>query len=333
MSSCPACGTQNPDVAQACAACGAGLPKALQLEALALGSVLYHGAYRLGRVLGRGGFTITYMASDVALRRPVGVAELFPYFCTRVDGKVVAGPGSGEGWGECKLRFQGGAMLQARAAHPGIPRVFTYFEESNTAFVVMELFRGQTLEGVLEERESVLEADALNWIRQAGEALHALHQVNVLHRDCKPANLLLNSEGRVVLCDFSNAAEFATGAETEMFCCLTPGYAPMEQYCQRARFGPPVDIYALGASLYHLLTGCVPVAATDRLNGVSLIAPSSLNPRISKSTNDAIMWAMETRVPSRPQNIPEFLLAFEGVADCSAVAKQAAPPVGEESKK
>jgi serine/threonine protein kinase len=114
----------------------------------------------------------------------------------------------------------------------------------------------------------------------------------------------------MMLFDFAVAREFVPGVESDMEACLTPGYAPLEQYSGRARFGPALDIYALGATLYHLLTSSVPVPSTERANGVNLDPPLKLNPTISKSTNDAVLWAMKMVASKRPQTVLEFLRAL-----------------------
>src|SRR5437879_782833 len=136
------------------------------------------------------------------------------------------------------------------------------------AAAVHALPPGTTLQGgPLSEREAVAA------IEQVGAALAVVHQASLLHRDLKPENVMVTEEGRVVLVDFGTAREFAAGKTKRMTTLLTPGYAPLEQYGQQARFGAFTDVYALGAMLYHLLTGAVPVVATDRAAGVMLAAP------------------------------------------------------------
>jgi hypothetical protein len=192
-------------------------------------------------------------------------------------------------------------------------KVYCDFEENNTAYVVTEYLRGKSLQQVLDDRTLVPEADALDWIEKCGEALCAVHQANLLHRDLKPDNIMLTDAGRLVLIDFGSAREFvANKTVATKALTLTHGYAPLEQYGVKGRFGPSLDIYALGATMYHLLTGEAPVRALDRANGVDLVAPIAKNSKVSKSTNDAVLWAMEMRPADRPQTVPEFLKALRG---------------------
>src|SRR4029078_11109507 len=120
--------------------------------------------------------------------------------------------------------------------------------------------------------------------------------------------------------DFGTARAFAAGKTGRMTTMVTPGYAPLEQYSQSVRFGPFTDVYALGATLYHILTGEMPATATDRASGVELVPPNRLNPAISEITSDAILWAMSMRVDQRPQTVQEFL---DGLPAVDAVP---APP-------
>jgi tetratricopeptide (TPR) repeat protein len=139
-----------------------------------------------------------------------------------------------------------------------------------------------------------------------------VHKANFIHRDIKPENIIVTPDKRVVLIDFGTAREFAVGTTRRMTTALTPGYAPLEQYGQHARFGAFTDICALGATTYFLLTGQVPIQPTDRASGVELAAPRRLRSHISSQVSDAIMWAMEMRVDKRPQSASEFVQALRG---------------------
>jgi serine/threonine protein kinase len=176
--------------------------------------------------------------------------------------------------------------------------------------MVMDYLKGKTLSKILEERGTIPEREATAYIRQVGQALSIVHRAGLLHRDIKPDNIVITDDGRVVLIDFGSARGFAAGKTRRMTALLTPGYAPLEQYAEMAQRGPYTDVYALAATLYHLVTGQMPVQATDRAAGVELRPPRELNPHISRSLNDAIMWAMGMKVDERPQSVSEFLRAL-----------------------
>ncbi len=161
--------------------------------------------------------------------------------------------------------------------------------------MVMEFVKGKTLQDLVDTRGPLPEKEVVRYITQAADALTAVHEAKLLHRDIKPENLMVTEDGRVVLVDFGTARAFAAGKAKHMTAMLTPGYAPLEQYGQEARFEPFTDLYALGGTCYHLLTGQMPVQATDRAAGVELQSPHRLNREVSQTVSDAVMWAMEMK--------------------------------------
>jgi serine/threonine protein kinase len=325
---CPICGAGNLPTAAACSTCGASLgsdPSSAFSGALPPGTKLQGGMYSVGKVLGQGGFGITYLGGDIRSRRPVAIKELFPYGSTRRGTNVhpFGGLPAAE-YASTRARFLDEARILARFDHPGIVDVYGTFEENNTAYMVMELLRGKTLGQMIEERGPLPEAEAIGYIRRVGEALIVVHEASLLHRDLKPDNIMLTGDGEVVLIDFGTARAFAAGKTGRMTTMVTPGYAPLEQYGQSVRFGPFTDVYALAATLYHVLTGQMPASATDRASGVELMPPRTLNPEVSKVTSDAILWAMSMRVDQRPQNVREFL---DGLPSAEAERSIWSPPV------
>jgi serine/threonine protein kinase len=326
---CPICSAENPSSATACASCGAPLgtdPSSAFSGALPPGSKLQGGMYSVGKVLGQGGFGITYLGGDIRSRRPVAIKELFPYGSTRRGTNVhpFGGLPASE-YANARERFLDEARILARFDHPGIVDVYGTFEENNTAYMVMELLRGKTLGQLIEERGPLPEAEAIGYIRRVGEALAVVHAASLLHRDLKPDNIMLTVDGEVVLIDFGTARAFAAGKTGRMTTMVTPGYAPLEQYSQSVRFGPFTDVYALAATLYHVLTGEMPASATDRASGADLVPPRELNPAVSSITNDAILWAMSMRVDQRPQNVREFLDGLPAVDAVPSPAPRSEP--------
>ncbi|PSB08497.1 serine/threonine protein kinase, partial [Pleurocapsa sp. CCALA 161] len=142
---------------------------------------------------------------------------------------------------------------------------------------------------------------------KVGEALEILHQAQFLHRDIKPDNIMLVDDGRVVLIDFGAARDFTTTSTVRYTTMLTPGYAPLEQYGRALKYGAFTDIYALGSTLYHLLTGEAPVSAIERAAGVELKSVKEIAPHVSLHVSEAIAKAMAMDVTQRIQSVGEFL--------------------------
>jgi len=313
---CGICNSQNADNEPACHSCGSPLviPGAgSSTSALQPGTKLDRGNFTVGKVLGQGGFGITYLGGDTNLGRSVAIKEFFPQGCVR-QGCTVQPTGAitVADFQRSRLRFLEEARTLAQFHHRGIVQVFSTFEENNTAYMVMEFVKGKPLSAHMEAIGPLSEREVVDYAIQAVEALTTVHQAQFLHRDIKPENLMLAEGGRVVLVDFGTARAFASSATKRMTAMLTPGYAPLEQYGEQAKFGVFTDVYALGATCYHLLTGQVPVQAADRAAGVELQPPNRLNRQISQVVSEAVMWAMEMKADQRPQTAQEFVDALSG---------------------
>ena len=276
---------------------------------LSPGACLASGEYRIQQPLGQGGFGITYQGTDTRLNRAVAVKEFFPEGCWREGSTVVsAGRWNSDTYSNAKQKFLLEGQTLGQFNHPGIVQVFYYFEENNTAYMVMEYLRGKTLAELLTQSKGKLSEDrALEHIAKVGEALEILHQAQFLHRDIKPDNIMLADDGRVVLIDFGAARDFTSNCTTRYTTMLTPGYAPLEQYGRALKHGAFTDIYALGSTLYHLLTGEAPVSAIERAAGVELKTVAEIDPRISSHISQAIALAMKMDVTERLQSVREFL--------------------------
>jgi serine/threonine protein kinase len=275
---------------------------------LSPGACLASGEYRIEQPLGQGGFGITYQGVDTRLNRAVAVKEFFPEGCWREGFTVVsAGRWNSDTYSSAKQKFLLEGQTLGQFNHPGIVQVFYYFEENNTAYMVMEYLQGKTLGEFLKQRPGRLsEAKALAHIAKVGEALEILHQAQFLHRDIKPDNIMLADDGRIVLIDFGAARDFNATSTARHTTMLTPGYAPLEQYGRALKYGAFTDIYALASTLYHLLTGVAPVSAIERAAGVELKTVKEIAPQVSLHVSEAIAKAMAMNVTERIQSVSEF---------------------------
>ena len=279
--------------------------------ALPVGALLT-GTYAVAGVLGQGGFGITYRCHDQMLERDVAVKEFFPSGCQRVGSDVRSARGmSDENYRAARAQFLAEARILARCHHVGIVGVHTAFEANSTAYMVMELLHGQTLAQLLSARGGRMdEAEAVEIVERVGAALGFVHDLDLLHRDIKPDNIIVCDDGRVMLIDFGTARETVLGQAQGQTVMVTPGYAPLEQYAKQARRGAFTDVYSLAATLYHLLSGQMPPAASDRAMGVQLRPLRELNPHISASVAHATQSALQMEIARRPQSVREFLDAL-----------------------
>ena len=276
---------------------------------LSPGAYLANGEYRIEKPLGQGGFGITYQGIDTRLNRAVAVKEFFPEGCWREGSTVVsAGRWNSDTYSNAKQKFLLEGQTLGQFNHPGIVQVFYYFEENNTAYMVMEYLKGKTLAELLKQTKGKLSpAKALKHITQVAEALEILHQSQFLHRDIKPDNIMLANDGRVVLIDFGAARDFTTTSTQRYTTMLTPGYAPLEQYGRALKYGAFTDIYVFASIFYYLLTGEAPVSAIERAAGVELKSVRDIVPHVSVSVSDAIAKGMDMDVTQRIQSVREFL--------------------------
>ncbi len=311
---CPLCHFANPADARRCRSCGATLRARINengapsSDALPAGTLLA-GAYLVEDVLGQGGFGITYRCHDRMLDRRVAVKEFFPSRCRRLGAEVAPSRGlSDTDFREARAQFLAEARTLARCHHVGIVGVYAAFEANQTAYMVMELLHGKSLAQLITARGGrMIETEAVAIIERVGEALQFVHEQNLLHRDIKPDNIIACDDGRTMLIDFGTARATIQDQVQGQTVIVTPGYAPLEQYARQAKRGAFSDIYSLAATLYHLLTGQMPPAASDRAMGVQLRPVREFNPNVSASVAHATERALQMEIARRPQSVREFL--------------------------
>lgn len=285
------------------------------MQELQSGALLQGGKYCIEKVLGQGGFGITYEGVQTGLGRRVAIKEFFmKEYCNRDDQTSqvsVGSQGCRDMVDDFRMKFIKEAQLIARMEDaPHIVRIHDIFEENGTAYYVMEYIGGGSLSQLLKKRGPLTEDDAIGYVRQIGEALSYLHAQNTLHLDIKPSNVLINRKGEAVLIDFGVSKHYdQSGSQTSSTPVgLSKGFAPSEQYQSGGvqQFTPATDVYSLGATLYNLLTNQVPPEA-------SIIFEDGLPPRphyISVATWQAIEQAMQPRRKDRTQTVEDFLQAL-----------------------
>lgn len=256
-----------------------------------------HNRYRIVSLLGQGGFGAVYRAWDLSLNKVCAIKE-----------NLYASPEAGR-------QFQREATMLASLQHPNLPRVTDYFFlVGQGQYLVMDLIEGEDLQTMLDRLSQPLpEAQALNWIGQICDALAYLHSQSqpIIHRDLKPANIKITPQGKAVLVDFGIAKIYNAHTQTTVAArAVTPGYSPPEQYDHTALTDARSDIYALGATLYTLLTKHEPLPSIQRLSA-NLPTPRSLNPNISLHVEQAILTAMEMQAARRYSNAKQFHNSFD----------------------
>lgn len=272
---------------------------------------LQGGKYTLESILGRGRFGITYLAKDQKGDRIV-VKTLDNQLLNQPDFKRL------------QERFVQEAFKLAKCKHPHIVRLLEDpFQEDDLWCIAMEYIAGIDL---AHRPQNILpEADALEYIQQIGEALTVVHQNNLVHRDVKPANIMIRAGSKeAVLIDFGLARGIdskklsVSNLETE----AEAGFTPPELYSHTIELGAYTDVYSLAATLYNLLTGQVPTSAKERLqNHTPLPEPIDLNPQISHNMNRDLLWAMDLDPKKRPQSIQAWLNSL-GLKPTPAVQPQ-----------
>ena len=298
---------------------------------LALPQGTYIQDFQFDRVLGQGGFGITYLGWNIKLDIPVAIKEYLPYGLAIRDHDMSVVPQSSQvasdfAWG--LDRFLDEAKTLAQFNHPNIVRVHHFFEAHSTAYIVMEYAEGETLSAFLQSRGALTEAELKGILYPILDGLEVVHGAEFLHRDIKPGNIIIRDEDdSPVLLDFG-AARQAIGARSRSVTSIfTSGYTPIEQYSSRGDQGPWTDIYALGAVCYHALTGQVPEDSPKRVTQDTLMpAVEQCAGQASAGFLLAIDRALQVNGEDRPQSIADW-------RDALKKEKEPPPPPSPEEEK
>jgi serine/threonine protein kinase len=335
---CPQCQAPNRNSARFCAECGAPLLSGVSqsrppapsgpppvesggfepavdesyLKPLETGALL-EGRYRVVRELGRGGFGAVYRAWDSRLNKAVAVKE-----------NLDTSP-------EAQRQFLREATVLANLSHPNLPRVTDHFIIPNKGqYLVMDFVEGEDLGSLLQRHGNLPIEQSVTWVIQVLDALDYLHNQKppVLHRDIKPANIKITPAGRAMLVDFGLVKVFDPNMKTTLGArAVTPGYAPPEQY-GHGQTDARTDIYALGATLYALITGEEPPESVQRIAGRVMLPANQVNAEISPQITQVITRATSLEPTQRYQSAAEFKKEMQNaMAAPAAVSHEPPQPV------
>ncbi len=303
----------------------------MENKELSIGTILQSGKYTIERVIGTGGFGITYYARHNTLGHYFAIKEFFiSAYCLRNSlHKTVLLQGIDSSvYDKYKQKFIEEAQIIARLNHPNIVRVTDVFEENNTAYIVMPFIEGQTLQQMVDQKGALDYETTVNYIAQLSEAVDYIHERDILHRDIKPENIIITPENKAILIDFGSAREFIHDKTQQHTSIYTQGFAPLEQYSANSKKGAYSDIYSLGATFYFALTGQKPMDAATRTME-TMPEPKKLLNSIPDEANRTIMKAMSLKPEDRPQRISEFMkeLLNKNKENSNDNSKQLIPPV------
>ena len=277
-------------------------------------TTLQGGKYRIERVLGQGGFGNTYVGYNTEFEETVAIKEFFMKGVTERDETTsvvsVSNADNVQQFEEQREKFKKEARRLRKLKNEHIVKVHDLFEENGTAYYVMDYIDGESLaEKIKKTGNPFTEAEVRGILSQILEALKEVHQNEIWHLDLKPGNIMVDKQGNAYLIDFGASKQIRANGSmtTSTALCYTPGYAPNEQIGQMYdRFGPWTDIYALGATIYNLLTNKKPPMAIDIEEDEedAFTFPNG----ISENLRKLVVWMMQPKRKARPQSVEEILL-------------------------
>ena len=293
---------------------------------LSPGTLLRNGTYRVERQLSSGGYGNTYVVTNVSFGETYAMQEFYIKGINERDSGSkeisVSNKENEYQFETMKSKFCKEAVRIRKLDNPHIVKVYDMFDENGTSYYIMDYIDGESLSSLLKRTgKPVTEEQLFGYLRQILSALSAIHNKGIWHLDLKPGNIMIDKRGNVYLIDFGASKQFhdseGKSVSTSTGLCYTPGYAPLEQTNQDfKKFGPWTDIYALGATLYNLLTAQKPLMPTD-----ILIEGFSLPVEVSSRTRDLISWMMRPRYLDRPQSV-EDIRSYLEQGHLSSVASQ-----------
>ena len=289
-------------------------------QQLIIGTLLHGGTYKIEKILGQGSFGITYLAEHTNLGKKVAIKEFFMKELNSrgEDGSITGMSDSSLSQNYCQ-KFKKEAINLSRLDHPNIVRVTDSFSENGTFYYVMDFIEGQNLNDYIKSHY-IDEAEAVSIIKSVADALIYMHEEkHMLHLDLKPGNVMRrNSDGHVFLIDFGLSKHYSTDGQPETSTTIglgTAGYAPIEQgnKAKNGEFRPTIDVYALGATFYKLLTRETPPPASDLVSDDELLENKLREKGVSDNLIEVVTEAMCPNVRRRTQSIKEFKGNLDGI--------------------
>ena len=315
MKLCLGCMHEMPDNETICPNCGykEDTPPA---EAYYLwGGTILGQRYIVGKVLGYGGFGITYIGWDELLKRIVAIKEYFPSdFATRGSGSSDITIYSGEAYEQYQAGLERFISEAKRLAQfnqsDNIVHIYDCIQENGTGYIVMEYLNGKTIKEILKEKNQFSYEEAEQIMLHVLDALEEVHKIGIVHRDVAPDNIFIMNNGQVRLLDFGAARYAASEKSKSLSVILKPGYAPEEQYRTHGEQGPWTDVYGAGATFYRMITGVRPEESIERLVQDELKKPSELGVQISARKEQVILKSISVKKAGRFQTVAEFKQAL-----------------------
>lgn len=301
---CPVCGKENTSV----------IPAHHLLP-----ETILNGKFYVGEALGEGGFGITYIGRDIKLDMKVAIKEFYPNgyvnrnntFSPQVNDSATEGRKNFFEKG--RERFLKEAQILARfSGEPGVVDVRDFFEENNTAYIIMEFLDGVDLKTYLKKHGTLTPEHTIQLLMPVMNSLKKVHAQGLIHRDISPDNIMIVGD-KVKLLDFGAARTVSAAANKSLSVILKPGYAPEEQYRSKGNQGPWTDIYALCATMYKCITGITPDDAAQRVFSDEVKTPSALNITIKPEIERAIMRGMSVHQTDRYQCIEDLIRSLQGI--------------------
>lgn len=301
-----------------CPKCGKGKSAAVPAHHLLPGTLL-NSKFRVGMALGEGGFGITYIGFDTKLDIRVAIKEFYPNGYVNRNNTVSAYVNDSvsktrkEFFEKGRERFLKEARILARfSGEAGVVDVRDFFEENNTAYIVMEYLDGVNLKNYLKENGTLTPEETIKLLAPVMASLRKIHKQGLIHRDISPDNIMVMGDS-VKLLDFGAARSVSAEANKSLSVMLKPGYAPEEQYRSKGVQGPWTDVYALCATMYKCITGITPDDATQRVFSDDVKYPSALGIKIPEELEKAIMRGMSIHQKDRYQSVEELVNGMQGV--------------------